>query len=100
MKRRRFIPALTAAVAPLALAPGCRIEKVKRQPRPVETLIIAGRTIEELREQCRYDLFDDFLPFVDRFVVDRDYGGFITAVDRDGSRISTDKTLADEAHGL
>ncbi len=100
MKRRRFIPALAAATVPLALAPGCRIEKVKRQKRPVETLTIAGRTIEELREQCRYDLFDDFLPFVERFVVDRDHGGFMTAVARDGSRVSTDKTLADTAHGL
>ena len=52
---------------------------------------LAGLSLEELRDQYRQDLFEDFLPFVDRYVVDHELGGFMCGADRDGTRLSTDK---------
>ena len=52
---------------------------------------LAGRTLEELRRQYRYDLFDDFLPFMDEFVVDHELGGFMCNTNRDGTKLNTNK---------
>jgi mannose/cellobiose epimerase-like protein (N-acyl-D-glucosamine 2-epimerase family) len=52
---------------------------------------LAGYTLSELRDLYRYDLFEDYLPFHDRFVVDHELGGFTVSVDRDGTPVSTDK---------
>ena len=99
MNRRSFISVSAGTAAALAVT-GCRIEKVQRVRRPIENLRLAGRTLEELREQYRYDLFDDFLPFMDKYVVDHERGGFMCGVDRDGSRVSTDKRAATDGCGL
>ncbi len=61
---------------------------------------LAGMTLEELREEHRHWLFDDFLPFMDRYVVDHEYGGFMCTVDRDGTRISGDKRTWYEGRGI
>lgn len=52
---------------------------------------IGKHTLRELARQYEVDLFDDFLPFMDRYVVDRERGGFMTNVDRDGTRHNTIK---------
>ncbi|OHB80990.1 MAG: hypothetical protein A2V98_05360 [Planctomycetes bacterium RBG_16_64_12] len=52
---------------------------------------LAGRTLEEIRRQYRYDLFDDFFPFMDKFVVDHELGGFMCNTDRDGTNLNTKK---------
>lgn len=44
-----------------------------------------------LRDWYRGWLFDDFLPFMDAHVIDRQYGGFMCNADRDGTLLSTDK---------
>jgi N-acylglucosamine 2-epimerase len=54
----------------------------------------------EIREQYRRDLFDDFLPFMDRFVVDHELGGFLCDADRDGRRLGTDKDSWYEGRGI
>lgn len=99
MKRRSFLSATVAGTSAV-LAGGCRIEKIQQVSRPIENLRLADRTLEELREQYRYDLFDDYLPFVERFVVDRELGGFMCGVDRDGSRLSSEKNALWEGQGL
>lgn len=48
-------------------------------------------TLKQLVQQYESDLFDDFLPFLDRYVVDHGRGGFLTNVDRDGTRHNTIK---------
>lgn len=50
----------------------------------------------ELSQLCDfyYDkLFDECLPFWLRHAVDREHGGFITALDRDGTIVDTDKNV-------
>jgi len=52
---------------------------------------LAGRTLEGLRDQYRDDLFDDFLPFMDKHVIDHELGGFMCNTDRDGTNLNTRK---------
>ena len=35
-----------------------------------------GLSLKSLRDQYRRDLYDDFLPFMDRYVIDHELGGF------------------------
>lgn len=86
MKRRTFLN-LTAAV-PAATA--AETQKTIATPLP----------FEKLRTQYRHDLFDDFLPFMDRHVIDHDYGGFMCNTDRDGTNLSQGKTAWYEGRGI
>jgi len=52
---------------------------------------LADRTLRQLRDQYRYDLFDDFLPFMDKHIIDHELGGFMCNADRDGTLLSTKK---------
>lgn len=49
--------------------------------------------VAQLIEVYRGGLLDDVLPFWCRHAVDREHGGFMVAVDRDGSRLDTDKGM-------
>jgi mannose/cellobiose epimerase-like protein (N-acyl-D-glucosamine 2-epimerase family) len=61
---------------------------------------LAGQTPEKLLEQYRYYLFDDYLPFLEKYVIDHKYGGFMCNTDRDGTNISQDKTAWYEGRGI
>ena len=50
---------------------------------PLPGASIGKASLEDLRRQYELDLFEDFLPFLDRFVVDHEGGGFMTNVDRE-----------------
>lgn len=50
-----------------------------------------GYALTELRQLYRHDLFDDYLPFHHRHVVDHELGGFTVFVDRDGTPVNTHK---------
>jgi N-acylglucosamine 2-epimerase len=47
----------------------------------------------ELARVYRTALLDDVMPFWQRHGIDREHGGFLTAVDRDGSLLDTDKSV-------
>ncbi len=61
---------------------------------------LAGMPLEELLKQYRYYLFDDYLPFLDKYVIDHKYGGFMCNTDRDGKNITTNKTAWYEGRGI
>jgi mannose/cellobiose epimerase-like protein (N-acyl-D-glucosamine 2-epimerase family) len=69
------------------------------QPRDT-ALRLAGYSLAELSAVYRRDLFDDYLPLVDRHVFDHEHGGFICALDLDGRRISTNKSSWYDGRGL
>jgi mannose/cellobiose epimerase-like protein (N-acyl-D-glucosamine 2-epimerase family) len=50
--------------------------------------------------QLQRDLFDDFLPFVERYVIDREYGGFLCATRPNGERVSDEKRTWYEGRGI
>jgi mannose/cellobiose epimerase-like protein (N-acyl-D-glucosamine 2-epimerase family) len=56
--------------------------------------------IKGMREQYQRDLFQDFLPFMDRFVVDHQYGGFLCDTDFDGARADELKSPLFEGRGI
>jgi N-acylglucosamine 2-epimerase len=52
---------------------------------------IGALTLAELRDFYRGELFDQFVPFLDRHIVDHELGGFLCHADRDGRLLSTEK---------
>jgi len=52
---------------------------------------IGPYTLKQLEKQYEADIFEDFLPFMDKYVVDHERGGFMTNVDRDGTPHNTIK---------
>lgn len=54
----------------------------------------------ELRTIYHRDLFQDFLPFMDRYVIDRQHGGFLCDTDFDGTRIDDFKSPLYEGRGI
>lgn len=89
MRRRAFLGAAAMLPAPVAA-----------QQKPNETAGAAPLALAQLRDQYRYDLFEDFLPFMDKYVIDRKRGGFLCNTDRDGRNLSDTKTTWYEGRGI
>jgi N-acylglucosamine 2-epimerase len=99
LSRRAFFEA--AAVGPAALgAAASPAWASPRAQRETTERRLAGYSLRELRDMYRRDLFDDYLPFVDRYVFDHERGGFMCEVDLDGRRISTNKSSWFDGRGL
>ncbi|MBE9509283.1 MAG: AGE family epimerase/isomerase [Bacteroidetes bacterium] len=104
MKRRKFLTGSAVTASGLLMGiNACSTKdgkKVSEDNSVAKIDKLAGQTIEQLLEQYRYHLFDDFLPFMDKHVVDHEYGGFMCNTDRDGTKINTNKTARYEGRGL
>ncbi|MBN1291006.1 MAG: AGE family epimerase/isomerase, partial [Candidatus Latescibacteria bacterium] len=103
MNRRFFLTAGTGTATYLYGINGCTRQNSKDRDSVHSVTIdgkLAGFTLEELREKYRYDLFEEFLPFTEKFVVDHEYGGFMANVDRDGTRVDTEKSTWNEGRGI
>jgi mannose/cellobiose epimerase-like protein (N-acyl-D-glucosamine 2-epimerase family) len=61
---------------------------------------LAGLSLRALTERYRRDLFDDFLPFMDRHVIDHTYGGFMCNTDYTGERVNDHKASWYEGRGI
>ena len=101
MKRRSFLKT-AACTAVCTSETGCEIDR--NQPKKTNVTkpdidTLAGYTREELRELYRYDLFDDFLPFMEKYVIDHEEGGFKCNTDRDGTNLSNEKRTTHEGRG-
>ena len=96
MTRRSFFASASVA----ATLAGCR--GPQPEPAAIDSSRIApdSMTLAELENLYRYDLFDDFLPFLDKYVIDHELGGFMCNTDRAGKNLSTDKTTWYEGRGI
>lgn len=54
-------------------------------------LKLAGLRLADLRDRYRAELFESYLPFWERYGVDRKYGGFMCALDHDGTLVNENK---------
>lgn len=101
MNRRKFLGASVGAPALLAGEPLSVASQKRRAPRAPSggATMLAGRSLRELREQYRRDLFDDFLPFMERHVIDREHGGFMCNADHHGERVNHNKLSWFEGRG-
>ncbi len=105
MKRRDFLTgSLIGTAALLSGIQGCDISSNKANAgsdlATEKDGTLAGLSLEELREKHRYYLFDDFLPFLEKYVVDHKYGGFMCNTDRRGNNITQIKTAWYEGRGI
>ena len=100
MNRRKFLTASTIGIGGLLAAPQPVFNQTKRGvERSVQTVRLAGMSLKELREKYRRDLFEDFLPFMDKYVIDHAYGGFMCLTDYTGERESDKKLSWFEGRG-
>jgi len=99
MQRRQFIKASLGGSA-LGLAESTARAKGEARPRSADAGKLAGLSLEQLRELYRRYLFDDFLPFMDKYVIDHQYGGFMCNTDRNGVNVTTTKTTWFEGRGI
>ncbi len=99
MKRRKFLTGSAVLSSGLLMTTNaCHTRQVEKATK--DTNILAGLNPEKLLEQYRYYLFDDFLPFMDKYVIDHKYGGFMCNTGRDGTNITQDKTAWYEGRGI
>ena len=89
MNRRKFLGASITSAAMFLEAP-----LSARNGDP------AGLSLKDLKKQYQYDLFDDFLPFMEKYVIDHEYGGFMCTTDRDGTNLNRNKTAWYEGRGI
>jgi N-acylglucosamine 2-epimerase len=59
-----------------------------------------GLLLTVLRDEYHTDLFEDFLPFMDQYVIDHERGGFMCNTDHLGNRVTDDKMSWYEGRGI
>ena len=94
MKRREFLARTIAASSVLAVDPA--VLAIQEAPRSGDQRVdviesLAGHSLGQLRDQLQRDLFEDFLPFMDKYVIDHQYGGFMCDTDYNGVRVDENK---------
>lgn len=108
MKRREFLTASSAGAGafftglselarPIQKKDSQTPQKAKTDEEPGK---LAGFTLQEMKKQYEVDLFEDFLPFMDKYVIDDEYGGFMCNTDRDGTNITKNKNTWYEGRGI
>lgn len=106
MKRRNFLGMSgAAALSPLIGRPGDapgipEIRSGTKKNKMGQIINIAGYTPEDLLHQYKAFLFDDFLPFMDRYVIDHELGGFMCNTDRTGKNITSNKRAWFDGRGI
>jgi mannose/cellobiose epimerase-like protein (N-acyl-D-glucosamine 2-epimerase family) len=102
MNRRKFLGASVGAAAILTGTTreiAGRRESIANESAGDVIGRLAGRSLKELRDLYRRDLFDDFLPFMDRYVIDHKMGGFMCNTDFDGTNFNRNKSSWFEGRG-
>jgi mannose/cellobiose epimerase-like protein (N-acyl-D-glucosamine 2-epimerase family) len=97
MNRREFFASSTGAIAMSFLQPSKTDDE--RASRDAESKL-AGLSLAQLRDKYRADLFEDFLPFMDKYVIDHEYGGFMCNTDHQGHRANDHKLSWFEGRGI
>lgn len=97
MKRRSFL-GTSAGLGALAIAGREAAGAPAKPGKPVGA--IGGRSLDDLREQFRAELYDIHLPIMDEVVVDREYGGFMCNARCDGVHVNTNKRTWYEGRGI
>ena len=103
MKRRSFI-STSAGTSMLLTRSGGFAQKEGRESTggtSQGTIGQIGRyTIEQIRNQYEYDLFEDFVPFHNKYVIDRQYGCYYANTHHDGSHAHTNTTASFMGSGI
>ncbi|MGI9167689.1 MAG: AGE family epimerase/isomerase [Pyrinomonadaceae bacterium] len=101
MKRRRFLGSSLGVAAMVAeLSTNVAGQRPERIPRANLTGRLAGQTLTQLRDEYRRDLFSDFLPFMEKYVIDQQHGGFMCNADYHGRQVNQNKLSWFEGRGI
>jgi len=101
MNRRRFLGSSLGAAGLVAeLRSNAAGQRTRRVPRAKPTDRLAGKTLAQLRDQYKTDLFTDFLPFMEEYVIDPRYGGFMCNADHHGQQVNPNKLSWFEGRGI
>ncbi len=112
MERRSFFRDMTGAVLVSGMSSGllasCASNHEKKEEDPnryagKEKVIageLAGMSLTKLRDKYHSDLFDEFLPFMDKHIIDHKYGGFMCDADWDGTLLDTNKRIWYQGRGV
>jgi len=105
MDRRELLATLIGGIVaakyssvPSLLTGGISVQK--KLDLGTKRLKFGDLSLGNLRNDYHYYLFDDFLPFMDEYVIDHKYGGFMCNADRDGTRLDTKKRTWFEGRGI
>jgi mannose/cellobiose epimerase-like protein (N-acyl-D-glucosamine 2-epimerase family) len=79
---------------------GGRPDAARQSPRGQASPALPGLPLGAVRDRYRKYLFDDFLPFMHRFVIDHEHGGFMCNTDYDGARVNEMKDCWFEGRGI
>ena len=106
MKRRQFLFRAAAVGTTQMVAGGLGLQRTAaalpadKRPGDATAQRLIGYSLPQLRELYRRDLFVDWLPFMERHVVDSEYGGFLCNTDFDGTHTDTEKNPLFEGRGI
>lgn len=101
MKRRSFFGAAAVTAAATTSSATAQTNNTAAKPSGAARAdFTGGLTAQGLLKDYRYWMFDDFLPFMDKFVIDHELGGFMCSVDRDGTQLSSGKSAWFEGRGI
>lgn len=95
MQRRKFMFGAggCAALLPHSISAFAGPQRATARAKP-------RLNLRQLRDQYRGDLFDDFLPFMQKYVIDAEYGGFMCNIDHLGNRLNHNKLSWFEGRGV
>ena len=102
MNRRNFLETCSGGAALFSALPRSVAGHTPQKPRRDRSLNsrkYAGFTLKELRDQYRGYLFAEFLPFMDKYVIDHEHGGFMCNTDHHGNRVNENKLSWFEGRG-
>src|SRR4051812_37703945 len=71
----------------------CMAQTAVTPPSGQDHSPLASLDLPRMREQYRKDLFQDYLAFHDRYVIDHENGGFMCSVRPNGERVSAEKRV-------
>lgn len=104
MKRRKLIKSLitgSAVVSAGSILPGltssCSKDKASSASIPAK---IAGMTLEELKNDYRQRIFNQYLPFWEKGGFDKELGGFMCELNDDGSVVNDEKYIWYQGRGV
>ncbi|MES2221081.1 MAG: hypothetical protein V4587_08960, partial [Acidobacteriota bacterium] len=91
---RRLFGQMFAATLGLPALPSAATKALTR----INT--IQDLNLQSILDQYHRDLFDDYLPFHERFVIDHKYGGFACSVRPNGERVNWEKITWFQGRGM
>ncbi|MEW5901504.1 MAG: AGE family epimerase/isomerase [Acidobacteriota bacterium] len=108
MKRRAFVGRSSGALAAvLTGSVGAAVPAIAAANRPLRNCaeetakaVMSLDELQKLKKTYEHDLFEDFLPFMEKYVIDDEFGGFMCNTDRDGTNITKDKNTWFEGRGI